>query len=61
MAQKSDFTIALSEGQREYLADVAKRFDLEDEGKAIRCLVNFVRETKGQEETIFSETRCLDC
>ncbi len=61
MAMKTDFATALTEGQREYLKDVAERFELEDEGKAIRCLINFIRESAELEEPAFSEIRCLDC
>ncbi len=61
MALKNDVTIELSDGQREYLAEMLKKFDLPDEGKAIRCLINHARENAELEEDMFGEFRCLDC
>jgi hypothetical protein len=44
-----------------YLEDVAKKYDLPDIGKAVRCLVNYARENDGKRDEIFNEIRCTGC
>ena len=61
MALKKDVTIELTDSQVEYLAKMVEKHDLADEGKAIRCLINFARESEDQEDDIFMDVRCLDC
>jgi hypothetical protein len=45
----------------QYLDEVTKAYQLEDSGKAIRCLVNYARENPDKRDQIFGELRCLDC
>lgn len=54
-------SVELSETQAQYLQAMVQKYDLEDEGKAIRCLINFAREETAQEANIFEEIRCFDC
>ena len=44
-----------------YLDDVAKKYDLPDIGKAVRCLINYARENDAKQDEIFSEVRCTGC
>ena len=44
-----------------YLEDVAKKYDLPDIGKAVRCLVNYARENDAKRDEIFNEIRCTGC
>jgi hypothetical protein len=44
-----------------YLEEVAKKYDLPDIGKAVRCLVNYARENDLKRDEIFSEVRCMGC
>ena len=44
-----------------YLEEVAKKYDLPDIGKAVRCLVNYARESEAKRDEIFSEVRCMGC
>jgi hypothetical protein len=44
-----------------YLEDVAKKYDLPDIGKAVRCLVNYARENETKRDEIFTEVRCMGC
>ena len=51
----------LKPGQSEFLEQSAKQFNLDDAGKALRCLINYARENPDKTRDIFSEVRCLDC
>jgi hypothetical protein len=42
----------------EYLQEAAKAYDLPDVGKAVRCLINYVRENPAKRDEIFGEIRC---
>ena len=61
MALKSDVTIELTDAQKDYIASMVSKFDLDDEGKAIRCLINYARENAELEQSIFEDVRCMDC
>ena len=41
--------------------DLAKKYGLADESKALRCLLNYASEKKDDESSIFEEVRCVDC
>jgi hypothetical protein len=45
----------------DFLEDAAKKYDLPDMGKAIRCLINYARENPGKQDDIFDEIRCVGC
>ena len=51
----------LKPGQAEFLEQSATQFNLDDAGKALRCLINYARENPDKTSDIFSEVRCLDC
>jgi uncharacterized protein (DUF1800 family) len=53
--------VSLKPAMVQYLDEVTKAYQLEDAGKAIRCLVNYARENPDKRDEIFSEMRCLDC
>ncbi len=61
MDDKKTVSIELSTGQVEYLNAIVAKHGLPDHGKALRCLINFAREEKAEEDRIFAEVRCLDC
>ncbi len=53
--------IELDSTMVEYLEETAKKYDLPDMSKAIRCLVNYARENADKQDDIFSDIRCLGC
>ncbi len=61
MKDASPVSIELVSDQVRYLEEMAQKHGLPDIGKAVRCLVNYARETPEHEEAIFTEVRCLDC
>jgi hypothetical protein len=61
MSASHEFQFTLKDRQRAYLAEMAKKYRLDDESKALRCLVNYAIEKKDAEADIFQEIRCQDC
>ncbi len=62
MSDNRKYTLELKEAQFQYLTRMAKKYDLPDEGKAVRCLINFgTEQDESGERGIFEEVRCLDC
>jgi hypothetical protein len=55
------FSVDLETEKIEFLQKMAKQFGLPDEGKAVRCLINYAREHPERHAEIFDEVRCLDC
>lgn len=53
--------IELDTTQIEFLEEMAKAYDLPDIGKALRCLVNYARDTPDKRDEIFNEIRCAAC
>ncbi len=56
-----EHTLLLKPIQYEYLQKMAKKYNLEDESKALRCLISFALQETQHESTIFEEIRCLNC
>ena len=44
-----------------FLEQIAKKYELPDVGKAVRILIDHARENPSMQDTIFNESRCLDC
>jgi len=61
MKDKAPFTVTLEKGQFAFLTEMAKKYQLPDESKALRCLINYSIEQQAQQAAIFGESRCLDC
>ncbi len=61
MSENRQHTLELKPEQFDYLTRMAKKYDLPDESKALRCLINYAIETTGQEKAIFDEIRCTHC
>jgi hypothetical protein len=53
--------IELKQRQFDYLTEMAKKYDLPDESKAVRCLINYAIEQAERQDEIFGEIRCLHC
>ena len=54
-------SVELESGKVEFLEQIARKYELPDVSKAIRCLINYARENPDQLDAIFAEVRCLDC
>jgi hypothetical protein len=53
--------IELDAPQLDFLEEMARNYGLPDVGKAVRCLVNYARETPDRRDDIFNEIRCTGC
>ena len=58
---KTSHSIELEDSMHEFLNEMVKKYDLENVGKAVRCLVNYARAESAQEKSIFGKRRCQDC
>ena len=61
MAENVATTLELKEKQLEYLDAMAKKHNLSDRSKALRCLITFAMQEMEQEDSIFTEIRCVNC
>ena len=61
MADNIATTLELKQKQLEYLDEIAKKHNLPDRSKALRCLIAFAMEQSEQENSIFTEVRCTNC
>ncbi|MBI2823450.1 MAG: hypothetical protein HYX69_02025 [Planctomycetia bacterium] len=61
MKDKASYAIELDRAMYGFLEEMAKKYDLADPDKALRCLVNYARAEPAQADAIFAEVRCLDC
>jgi hypothetical protein len=61
MSAKQSREILLKPEQAAYIDEVVKALNLEDAGKAVRCLINYARENPDKRDEIFTEVRCSDC
>ncbi|HEX4952565.1 MAG TPA: hypothetical protein VF017_04115 [Thermoanaerobaculia bacterium] len=61
MSENRKHTVELKPEQFDFLTRMTKKYDLQDESKALRCLINFAIEASGQEKEIFDEIRCTHC
>ncbi len=61
MSQNLQYTVELKAEQYEFLKQMATKYNLPDESKALRCLINFAMTEKQHEEDIFKTVRCLYC
>ena len=58
---KATYSIELEKDMMEFMERMMAAYDLPDVSKAMRCLVNYARDTAGVQDNIFSEIRCFNC
>jgi hypothetical protein len=61
MKDAQSYPIEMETEKMQFLEQMAAKHGLPDAGKAIRCLINYARETADKQADIFEEVRCLDC
>ena len=61
MNEKRPHTIHLTDQQFEFLTGMKSEFNLPDESKVVRCLVNFASADGTDRPAIFGEIRCPEC
>ena len=61
MSDLRTYTVEIKERQLDYLKRMMEKYDLPDESKALRVLINHAIMETDREREIFEEVRCLDC
>jgi hypothetical protein len=61
MSEMQTREIQLKPAMVQFLEEAVRKYQLEDQGKALRCLINYVRENPDKADEIFTEVRCLHC
>lgn len=61
MAENASTTLELKEDQLKYLDEMAKKHNLPDRSKALRCLITFAMREPEHEASIFTQIRCANC
>ncbi len=61
MSENIEYTLELKEDQYQFLTEMVDKYSLDDESKALRCLINFAIEESEHQESIFEEIRCRHC
>ncbi len=61
MSTSEERSVTLKSRQWEYLQRMMQTYNLPDEAKAIRCLIDFAIEGTEHESSMFKESRCFDC
>ena len=61
MPAKVSNSFEMTAEQLAFLDEVVSKYGLPDQGKAIRCLINFARDRNDLADAIFAEMRCMDC
>lgn len=56
-----EFSFELKESQMAFIKEMTAKYDLTDESKALRCLINYAIDESDREQEIFEDIRCLDC
>lgn len=58
---KATYPIELEKDMMAFMEQMTAKYELADVSKAMRCLVNYVREVEDARDNVFSEVRCLSC
>jgi len=61
MAENASTTLELKDKHVEYLDAMAKKHNLPDRSKALRCLITFAMQETEHESSIFTDIRCANC
>jgi hypothetical protein len=58
---KQEYTFELNDRQHQFLGRMVEKWSLPDEGKAIRCLIDYAMHESDEEQRIFEPIRCSGC
>ncbi len=61
MSKNLEYTVQLKPEQYEFLKQMVTQYNLPDESKALRCLINFAITETQHRDDIFQTVRCLYC
>ena len=58
---KRTYELTLEIDQMNFLRSAAERYDIADESKAMRVVMDYVMSDRDMHDSIFDKTRCLRC
>ena len=58
---KEAYQLELYSEQMDFLRSTKEKYDIRDESKVVRIMVNYLLSTPDIHATVFDETRCLWC
>jgi hypothetical protein len=58
---KAMYSIELEKDMMAFMEQMTDQYALSDVSKAMRCLVNYVRDVETVRDEVFAEIRCLNC
>jgi|RhiMetdeSRZDD1v2_1073273.scaffolds.fasta_scaffold1962044_1 hypothetical protein len=61
MKDEKTMDVVLGSDKIAFLESMTKKYELSDVGKAVRILIDHARDNPSMQDTIFNESRCLDC
>jgi hypothetical protein len=59
--EKETYQIALNPEQMEFIRSAREQYDIADDDKALRIILDYVLSNPGLHQDIFTEIRCLRC
>jgi hypothetical protein len=61
MSEKKDTTFEIYSDSEKMLEQIVDKYDLPDQSKALRCLLDYVEEKESEWDDIFATIRCNRC
>ena len=61
MSEKKDTTFEIYSDSEKMLEQIVDKYDLPDQSKALRCLLDHVEEKESEWDDIFATIRCNRC
>ncbi len=58
---KENFQIDLNPDQMEFVRATREKYDLADDGKVMRIIMDYIITSPSGHDEVFTETRCLRC
>ena len=58
---KETYQVTLETDQMDFIHEAQERYDIPDEDKVLRIIMDYVLTSPDLHETIFTQTRCLRC
>ena len=58
---KQTFEVELNADQMAFIRSMKEKYEIADESKAIRVVMDYLMTTQNVHDTVFGQTRCLRC
>ena len=58
---KQTFEVELTPDQMAFIRSMKEKYQIVDESKAIRVIMDYLMTTQNVHDTVFGQTRCLRC